>query len=118
MSKSIYDQHDAAFANVSAYVIMKGTDRVATIAFKFPRDDAGRLYVYVHWLGTEMVRGHANGYGYDKRTAACANAARKVENSNTPVVRRRKFFDALAKDGGSSWESALISAGFTVMRAV
>lgn len=120
MSKpDIYDQHEAAFANVSAYVIMKGTDRVATIAFKFPRDGASRLYVYVHWIGAEMVRGHANGYGYDKRTAACANAARKLSHTGKGDADALIDFSvAMQKDGGISWESALIAAGFTVLQAV
>lgn len=74
----IYDQHRAAFANVSAYVILRGGERVATIAFKFPRDGAGRLYAYVHWIGVPMVRGFAAGGGYDKRSAAVADAAQKA----------------------------------------
>lgn len=44
----IYDQHRAAFSNVSAYVITLDGEKVATIAIKFPRDGAGRLYAYVH----------------------------------------------------------------------
>ena len=59
----IYEQHKAAFSNVSAFVIVKGGERVATIAFKFPRDGAGRLFAYVHWLGEEMIRGYASGGG-------------------------------------------------------
>lgn len=53
----IYEQHDAAFSRVSAYVVARNGERVATIAFKFPADGAGRLWAYVHWLGLEMVRG-------------------------------------------------------------
>ena len=34
----IYEKHQNAFANVSAHVIVKGGERVATIAFKFPKD--------------------------------------------------------------------------------
>lgn len=45
----IYKQHDTAFARVSGYVIAKDGERVATIAFKFPADGAGRLWAYVHW---------------------------------------------------------------------
>lgn len=126
----IYDQHLATFANVSAYVIMKGAERVATIAFKFPRDGAGRLYVYVNWFGTEMVRGHANGYGYDKKTSACADAARKAINADRKSAEsvgdpagtmrgdRRVFFSALDSDDGYGWELCLGRAGFTVLQAV
>src|SRR3546814_2190612 len=67
---AIYDQHDKAFARVSAYVVTKDGAHVANVSIKFPADGAGRLYAYVHWIGLEMVRDHANGYGYDKRTAA------------------------------------------------
>lgn len=42
--KNIYDQHDAAFGGVSAYVICDAFgDRIGTVALKFPRDGAARL---------------------------------------------------------------------------
>lgn len=117
----IYDQHQAAFAHVSAYVIARDGERVATIAFKFPADGAGRLYAYVHWLGVPMVRGFAGGYGYDKKSAAVADAIRK-----TPEGFRHRdcsdkgeaFYSALAKDDGSYWDRRLQDAGFTVWQAV
>jgi hypothetical protein len=119
----IYKQHTAAFANVSAFVILKDGKRVATIAFKYPRDSAGRLYAYVHWLGTEMVRGFAGGYGYDKASAACANAAPKLEFTDDEAKRFNvknfeAFRAALAKDGGWRWDQMLEQAGFTVLQAV
>jgi hypothetical protein len=112
----IYDQHRAAFSNVSAYVVMEGADRVATIAFKYPRDGAGRLYAYVHWFGAEMVRGYAAGGGYDKHSAACADAARK----GTPLGEEiaEGFWRALAKDDGYYWDRHLRDAGFEVWQAV
>lgn len=129
---SIYDQHRAAFANVSAFVIMDGAERVATVAIKFPRDGAGRLYAYVHWVGEQMVRGWAGGGGYDKRSAACADAARKMPDldatgcysDGTPyytsghIARFNAFRSALALDGGIEWHNALRAAGFTVIQAV
>lgn len=120
----IYEQHRSAFAQVEAFVILKGGERVATIAFKFPRDGAGRLYAYVHWIGNEMVRGQAGGYGYDKRSAAIASAAGKMERVNdkgAPVPYtdpRNTFIDALAKDDGHYWDSRLRGAGFEVLQAV
>lgn len=115
MSKpEVYAQHDAAFANVAAYVILHNGERVASIAFKFPRDGAGRLYVYVHWIGTEMVRGYAGGYGYDKRSAALYNAAKKLGQGVAP-----EFTDALISgNDGAGWDRCLFVAGFTVLRAV
>jgi hypothetical protein len=128
----IYAQHTAAFARVSAYVIARNGERVATIAFKFPADGAGRLYAYVHWLGLPMVRGFAGGYGYDKRSAACANASRRLietiqklrasdECGDLPRAENAgvlSFLNAIEPDGGPTWESCLREAGFTVWQAV
>lgn len=123
----IYEQHRAAFAQVSAFVIARDGERVAAIAFKYPRDGAGRLYAYVHWLGGSMVRGFASGGGYDKHSTACADAARKLAK---PQKIRLSIFaaaegaiwdsfrDALAHDGGSTWDRELERAGFTVWQAV
>ena len=112
----IYNQHDAAFRQVEAHVIVKDGERVATIAFKFPSDGAGRLYAYVHYIGLPMVRGFASGGGYDKRSAACADAARKIDRGpeDLPLL----FAQALARDNGSTWDRALRDAGFTVWQAV
>lgn len=117
----IYDQHRAAFSNVSAYAILGDTsDRFATIALKFPKDGAGRLYAYVHVFGEPMVRGFAAGGGYDKRSAAIADAVRKM-----PVGAGGKLWEtyesfckALASDDGRDWQARLRDAGFTVLQAV
>lgn len=114
-SRPIYVQHQAAFKHVSAFVITHNGERVATIAFKFPRDGAGRLYVYVHWLGTPMVRGWAGGYGYDKMSAACEHAMRR---KNAWGDIDPAFHSALANDGGSTWDTRLRNAGFDVLQAV
>lgn len=123
----IYDQRDKAFANVSAFVLVKGNERVGTIAFKFPRDGAGRLYCYLHVLGLEMIRGAASGYGYDKRSAAAFAAARKLdltpkrngvplENAESLAIAR-VVKDAI-KDAGHDWRHDLEAAGFAVWQAV
>ena len=119
----IYKQHEAAFRDVSAFVITYGADRVATVAIKYPRDGAGRLYAYVHWLGVPMVRGFAGGGGYDKRTAACASAARKLPESLPEGYDQhagvyRSFVDVMRADGGLDWAAALTAAGFNVLQAV
>jgi len=119
----IYDQHRAAFSNVSAYVVVHGGERVATVAIKYPRDGAGRLYAYVHWLGVPMVRGFAGGGGYDKRTAACASAARKLPEHlpagyDAAADAYSSFVDVMRADGGLDWNTALTGAGFTVLQAV
>lgn len=115
----IYDQHQAAFKNVQAHVILKDGERVATIAFKFPKDGVGRLYAYVHWFGLEMVRGHASGYGYDKKSAACESASKKLQDDPENIYGALyEFRMALADIGGNTWDRALQDAGFQVLQAV
>ena len=116
--KDIYEQHEKAFSNLSAYVILKDGKRVATMAFKFPKDGAGRLYAYVHYLGAEMVRGYAGGYGYDKRSAAVENAIDNVNHAQLEPSFDLTFIKALTNIGGNSWDNALRDAGFEVLQAV
>ena len=97
----IYEQHEAAFKYTAAYVVLN-TDfqRVATIAFKFPKDGAGRLYAYVHWLGCEMVRGFAGGYGYDKTSAAVESAIEKLVNHGVSFLSVKQ-----AGEKAEDWEN-------------
>lgn len=113
----IYDQHRAAFASVSAFVIHDGTRRVATIAVRFPRDGAGRLWVYLHWIGVPMVRAYASGFGYAKTDAALASASAKVERDENQPDQAR-FLDVLTADNGVDWQTRLRAAGFCVYQAV
>ena len=114
--KSIYDQFDAAFANVSAYAISIDGEHVARVAIKYPQDGAGRLYAYVHILGGQMVRGSATGYGYDKRSAAVVDAAGKLTGDESYCAAL--FKRTLAKDGGYEWTTYLEKAGFTVDQVI
>lgn len=125
MTASIYDQHRSAFSSVSAYIVFLNNAKVATIAFKYPRDGAGRLYAYVHWLGVPMVRGFASGGGYDKHSAACAHASSKIPASDpihddltTNKENQSRFIQALSLDDGFGWDRNLRSAGFEVLQAV
>lgn len=123
----IYDQHDKAFNQVSAFIITDGKERIATVAFKFPRDGAGRLQCFLHVLGLPMVKGIANGYGYDKKSAAFADAAKlqyevKLESwqditgYDAQYADAKKIRDCLSE--GDSWDNDLRKAGFIVMQAV
>ena len=139
----IYEQHDAAFRQVSAFAILRNGEPVAHIAFKYPRDGAGRLYAYVHWLGVEMVRGYAGGYGYDKRSAAIENAVPKIPrfdfsedaqarriagypaaamqleiSQNAENEKLDLFRAALSDIGGNNWDRALHDAGFRVFQVI
>lgn len=118
--QNIYDQHRAAFANVSAYVVVdKLGNRVASISFKYPRDGAGRLYAYVHVFGGAMVRGYAGGGGYDKHSAAVLDAVRKIkpEAYYEEHQARVTAFKGMV-DCGFSWQRQLEDAGFVVIQAV
>lgn len=123
MTSKIYDQHDAAFRNVSAYVVLKDGKPVAKVAFKF----GGAVTAYVHWLGLEMTRGQAGGGGYDRQSAAVAYAARKAIAAHANDEWREAgqaefacaaFFKACERDAGQHWDGALRDAGFTVVQAV
>lgn len=131
----IYDHHAAAFAHVSAFVILRDGEKVATVAFKFPKDGAGRLYAYVHWLGLPMVRAFAGGYGYDKRSAAVSSAASRIplgaafaraQEIGLQYAEGRPWYDAfpafrdaLTDDRtGENWDRKLEKAGFAVLQAV
>ncbi len=129
MSSNVYEQHKAHTKSVSAYAILKEGEHVANVTIRFPADGSGRLYAYVHWLGTQMIRGSASGSGYDKRSSAVACAARqylkgwakpKATANATPDsildgVRQSLFWESCAKDRGQEWADAIRAAGFTVI---
>ena len=123
MTSSIYDQHDKAFPQVSAYVVTAGASfvqpgrRVGTVAFKHPRDGAGRLWCYLHLLGSPMVRGYAGGYGYCKTDAAISSAASHAETPSEDAAGAA-FIKALLPDDGNNWDWHLREAGFDVIQAV
>lgn len=114
----IYDQHATAFRQVSAFVVVKDGKRVATVAFKFPKDGASRLYAYVHWVGLQMVRGCAKGYGYDKRSAAVSDALCAIVPKILPDQTLSAFIGAALEMDSDDWARALEKAGFEVWQAV
>lgn len=135
----IYDQHRKHFERtLAAAVLDSAGQHVANVSIRYPADGAGRLYAYAHWLGTEMVRGSASGYGYDKATAALSDAVTRLEKAPGPEIvpdnhpdliaerrtvrkeqeRREAFHRALSQDGGQHWDGALRAAGFTVLQVV
>lgn len=103
---NIYEQFEKHFSHASCYVILKGGDIKGKIAFKYPKDGAGRLTAYVHEYGFEMIKGIASGYGYDKRSAAVRNAVSK-DNQDSPIYNLLKSrevdskgFDGVLRDAG------------------
>lgn len=127
----IYEQHQSAFAAVAAWVILDGSgEPVATVAIKYPRDGAGRLYAYLHLRGVPMVRAHASGGGYDKHSAAISDAIAKIpayappegvtdDGYGTRINANRAMFQAAtAAMDGNHWHTVLERAGFRVVQAV
>jgi len=124
MTTNVYDAHKSAFAAVSAYVVLKDGERVATIAIKY----GAAVTAFVHWIGVEMTKGRATGGGYDRQSAAVADAAHKItladredahrDDVGQPVTERAEFVDAACKDGGNTWIRSLEDAGFSVIQAV
>ncbi|MDI1263881.1 MAG: hypothetical protein PS018_11550 [bacterium] len=115
----IYEQHSKAFEHVSAYVVTKGDDIIATVAFKFAKSGM-RTTCYLHILGAQMVRAYASGGGYDKCSASVYSAIDRVkpdENDIRTLQRAGAFRDAVTDDG-QHWDNALRQAGFTVHQAV
>lgn len=113
-SKTIYQKHESAFPLVSAGAIVINGVQKGTIAFKFPKDGAGRLTCYLHLFGHSMVAGTAGGYGYDKKAAAFESACRFLDDDC--LVE----FPSLAKMDckGDDFQQALKIAGFDYFRGV
>ena len=125
MTADIYEQHSRAFSRVSAYVILKGEKRVATVAIKFPADGAGRLWAYTHFLGLPMTRHHADGYSYDKRSPAVIGGFKKAWEHAKGERQHGAFVDLIAaldwrsEHGGEDyWNNNLERAGYRVFQAV
>lgn len=108
----IYNQHKAAFKNVSAFVIAKDGKRVATVALKY---GAG-CTAYVHWIGVTMQRATAGGGGYDRSSAAVLKASEKIKYPQGEDDRA--FRAALGERDGEDWIAALRRVGFEVWSVI
>jgi len=126
---TIYEQHEKSFAKVSAHVILRDGERVATVAFKYPKDGMGRLWCYLHVLGLPMVRGYAGGYGYDKASAAFLDAAKaptvvkledwqQGEHYIASGAHAVSIYEACAARAGHDWQRNVTDAGYIVLKAV
>ena len=70
-----YDKFDKHFAQTSAWVIVnKQGEQVGKMGAKYPKDGMGKLYLYLHLYGSEMVQVNVSGYGFDKLSAAIQKA--------------------------------------------
>lgn len=111
----IYEQHRKAFANVSAYIVLKDGERVASVTFKF----GARVACYFHIIGSQMAKGWAGGGGYDRTSASAYVAVRAIDRNAFP--EHMALIDAMREaitDTGRSWDRDLAEAGFVVCQAV
>lgn len=115
MSRTIYEQFDAAFSRVSAFTIHRDGRFIGRIAFKYPSDGASRLQCFAQVWGGPMTRAAVGGYGYDKATAAAYRAVQALteETDDTYALKA-----ALATDGGERWMRQLEAGGLTVCQAI
>lgn len=116
---TIYTQHEKAFANVSAYVIMFGGELLARVNIKY----GATVHAYVHAAGTSMVKGTASGGGYDRTSTAVIRAASKI----VPVSPHsgEEFADVATlvtvmrnAPDGLDWETVLRNAGYNIIQAI
>jgi hypothetical protein len=104
-------------ANVEAFVILDATGQhIGTVRFHLPKDGAGRLTCSAaDWSlaipadaqerekWTRWQLGWANGYGYDKRTAAMGGMT---------------IGTVTLADQGRRWDAQLQAAGYRVIQSV
>ena len=120
----IYEQNRAAFARVAAFAVLRDGKPVATVAIKYPQDGAGRLYAYVHVIGTRMVRGSASGGGYDKRSAAVYDACKALKHGGDgyrdadTATAIELFRDAAPSMDSRDWTSALANVGLQAWQVI
>jgi hypothetical protein len=121
----VYKQHDSTFRDVSAWVITKDGERVATFACKYGRGGASGVTVtaYLHVLGLPMVRHREGpGGGYDMKSAAFRRAAEKIMHTegmqDDDPARLATICFREYPDEGDHWDTWLRRRGYEVLQAV
>ena len=72
---TVYGKFDKHFALASAWVIVNEQgEQVGKMAAKYPKDGMGKLYLYLHLHGSEMVQVSVSGCGFDKLSVAIQKA--------------------------------------------
>lgn len=81
----IYDTFNKATSSIGAYALLSQGEAVGRVIFK--RGTSGNVRCFLQLWGFEMQQGSAGGFGYDKESAAFAEAACKL---------KRRLHDELA----------------------
>lgn len=88
---TVYDKFDKHFAQTSAWVIVNEQgEQVGKMVAKYPKDGMGKLYLYLHLHGSEMVQVSVSGCGFDKLSVAVQKAA---EAYKYPTEIKNNDFD-------------------------
>jgi len=118
----IYTQFDKATVSLTAAALVLDGEAVGRVVVKY----GAAATAYVQVWGAAMAKGRATGYGYDKTTAAIADAVRhlilasvsagdtQAHDAMTRVLSA--FADGGA--GGERWDTRLRAAGFTVCNVI
>lgn len=123
---TVYQKRDKAFANVSAYAILKDGKHIANINLKYPKDGAGRLHCYMHIIGYQMQTASVGGYGYDKSSAVISKVAKEYItyfDNNSDIELKEYEIDLiriLATDEAhnGNWDHLLYKNGFTKINVI
>lgn len=121
ITATTYAFFDRAFANISAYAILKDGKPVGRVVIKY---GAGVTAYVQAWL-QPMARGQARGGGYDRATAAVQAAAAKLSpdmeyprEGRDPSELAAIKAALTAGNGGTRWQSLLEDAGYTLALVV
>ena len=92
---TVYNKFDKHFAQVNAWIIVnEQCEQVGKMSAKYPKDGMGKLYLYLHLYGSEMVQVSVSGYGFDKLSVAIQKAAEAYRKDLT-FKNDRDFIEAL-----------------------
>ena len=92
---TVYDKFDKHFAQASAWVIVNEQgEQVGKMAAKYPKDGMGKLYLYLHLHGSEMVQVSVSGCGFDKLSVVIQKAGEAYSKDLT-FKNDRDFIAAL-----------------------
>ena len=119
MSKSIYEAFDATTRNLSAYAIFGGANSVGRVIFTRARSGC-RTTCWLQIWGAPMVKGIANGGGYDKDSAAFIHAADKLRIERDDDAKAAEYLSAFSGvlDNGRRWKDQLEEVGYTVQHVI
>ena len=116
-TEATYAAFDSATRQLGACAIVnEAGEYVARAVFRYPSARSTRVTCFLQVWGEAMQRGHADGGGYDKETAAFEAAAAKLTAESSPNEAATAILkDAAGRDDGKRWADRLVGTGLTVL---